>query len=176
MTEINQLFDRAAAIRTKGGVDAVVRKRVAEAAQAIDQSGTMQAHLDVAIEAMAALITVLYTTDADGYPANIDRPTGRILVRLPWGSTGWRAWGLRQWEGRCLRRLLVERAGQRRRFAPLFDFSPENDRWYLNLSDYPTAAAALEWLKKDGPKLAEWRTVVLDHREKDMERKRKVIG
>ncbi|MCC6271521.1 MAG: hypothetical protein IT190_09605, partial [Microbacteriaceae bacterium] len=59
---ISDFFGRAADIRNVGGIDTAIKPRLAAAAQAIDQAGTMQAHLDVAIEAMAALITVLYAT------------------------------------------------------------------------------------------------------------------
>lgn len=173
---IQHNIDRAADIRNAPTPTATVRQRLAETAQSLSLAGVMRAHLDVAIEAMAALVTVLYATDADGQPANFDKRTGRILIPMPWGSGGWRRWGLRKWEAHVLRGLLMERAKVRRRLAPLFDYSDDNNRWYLNVSDYPTAEAALGWLRKEGPKLEEWRTAVNNYRLADAERRRKASG
>ena len=173
---LQQHIDRAADIRLAPTPTTTVRQRMAEAAQGLSLAGAMRAHLDVTTEAMAALCAVLYATDADGQPANYDRRTGRILIPTPWGSGGWRRWGLRKWEAAVLRGVLMERIKVRRRLAPLFDYNEDNSRWYLNTSDYPSAEAALQWLKKDGPKLEEWRSAVNAFRLADTERRRKAYG
>lgn len=171
---IQHNLDRAAEIRTGPAPTTAVKARMAQAAEALSQAGAMQAHLDVCTEAMAALIAVLYTTDSDGQPANYDRATGRILLKTPWGSGGWKAWGLRRWEATVLRGILLERTQAKRRLAPLFDYNFDNSRWYLNTSDFPSTEAALGWLRKDGPKLAEWRSAVNAYRLADAERRRKI--
>lgn len=149
------------------------RSALAEAAAKLNRAGAMRAHLDVAIEAMAALISILYNADDDGQPANVDRATGRILVPLPWGRSGWRAWGVRQWEAAVLRSILMERATERRRFAPLFDYNAEGRTWHLNLHDYGSVDLAMTWIKKDAPSLAEWRTAVTEHRQYIADKMRK---
>ena len=173
---IQQNIDRAADIRLAPTPTATVRQRMAEAAQSLSMAGAMSAHLGVCVEAMAALINTLYILDSDGIPANYDKATGRILIPTPWGSGGWKAWGLRKWEAHVLRGVLMERAQTKRRLAPLFDYNEDNSRWYINTSDYPTADTALSWLKKDGPKLEEWRSAVNAYRLADAERRRKAYG
>lgn len=147
------------------------RQRIAAAAHDLSLAGQMQAHLDTVTASMVALINMLYEADTDGGVANYDERTGRILVRgLPWGDTGWRKWGLRKWEAVCLRRLLIERSKARRRLPALFDYNEFSRQWHINHQIYPDAAAALSWLKRDGPTLAEWRTIVMDYRHTAHER------
>ncbi len=163
--QVENYLQRATDIRHGTTPTATVKARMAAAANELSLAGTMRAHLDVAVESMAAIINILYHADDDGQPCNFDRVTGRILLPLPWGRSGWRAWGLRQWEATILRRILLERSRERRRHAPLFDFNAEARTWHLAYVDYPTVDAALGWLKKDAPSLPEWRTAVTEHRD-----------
>jgi hypothetical protein len=146
-----------------------IKARVAIAADNISRAGHAQAQLDVVISSMWALITILYERDADGTIVNYERSTGRILIPLPWGAGGWKRWGLRKWEAACLRRLLLQRVVERRRQPPLFDYA--SGRWFLNIADYPTEEWARQWLTKEGPRLAEWRTIVNEYRDRDLSRK-----
>lgn len=166
---INKLFQRS--------VEMIVpelpsyRQRMTATAAELNRAGEMQAHLDVAVTAIFNLVSVLYATDADGRPANFDTVTQRILIRpLPWGESGAAKWGLRRWEGQCLRRLLLDRVGQRRQWAALFDYNEYSRQWHVNAACYPDAEAALRWLKSDGPTLVEWRSVVQDYRLQAHER------
>lgn len=172
--ELQQIIERVADIRNAKPTPAT-RQRVAESAASLSQSGDMQLRLEMAIEALAALIVILYEKDGDGWPANVERRTGKILVPVPWGARA-DLWALRRLESRALRTVLMHRVREPRRLAPLFDYSDDNRRWYLNTHDYPTAERALAWLKKDAPSLSEWRTAVLAMREADLERKRKPSG
>lgn len=172
--ELQQIVGRVADIRNAKPSPAV-RQRVAESAAGLSQAGDMQMRLEMAIEALAALIVILYEKDADGWPANVERRTGKILVPVPWGARA-DLWTLRRLESRALRMVLMDRVRKPRRLPALFDYSDDNRRWYLNTQDYPTADAALAWLKKDAPSLPEWRTAVLAMREDDLERKRKPSG
>ena len=164
MSEILSLFDRA---RTS----AVQRPsfdpkaRLAQAADELNRAGLLQAQIGALEGALVAFINVLYATDADGSPANYDYATHRILIPVPWGERGWRAWGLRRWEAHCLRHLLIERSRGGRRRPPLFDYSDISRRWYLDAGNYPDTNAALRWVQRDGPQLAEWRSVVTESRE-----------
>lgn len=151
------------------------RQRMATAAAELNRAGELQAQLDVAVTAVAKLIIVLYATDADQRPVNIDVQTQRILLRpLPWGESGAAKWGLRRWEGQCLRRLLLDRAGQRRRMAHLFDYNEYSRQWHVNAACYPDAEAALQWLKNDGPALNEWAAIVQDYRAQAHARMRRI--
>lgn len=162
--EFNQLLERAQGIVTLQP-PAAITNRIADAANGLSLTGHSQAHLDIAITAIAHLIAAIYTHDADGRLANADHRTGRILMRpLPWGESGAARWGLRRWEGQCLRRLMLDRVGSRRRLPCLFDYNAESRQWHINLHDYPTGESALDWLKRDGPRLSEWRTIVNDYR------------
>jgi len=164
MTELTQLLERAQAVTTIAAT-ASIKQRIADTATEISLAGHSQAQLDIAITAIAHLLAKLYVTEADGSMANVDSRTGRILMRpLPWGESGAARWGLRRWEGQCLRRLMLDRVGQRRRLPCLFDYNSEARQWHINTHDYPTGADAMEWLKRDGPKLSEWRTIVNDYR------------
>lgn len=166
---IQTYFDRAADVLGRAVVE-VHRQRLETAATELSLAGDAQAHLDVAISSMMGLIGTLYQPDTDGRPANYDMRTGRILIPVPWGESGWRNWGLRRWEGACLRRLLIDRVGQRRRLPALFDYNKEARQWHVAAHLYPDANAALAWLRKDGPSLAEWRTIVDAHRTQNRER------
>lgn len=161
---IEKLFDRAIEVAASPAGTAI-RQRLGETANDLSLAGDMQAHLDIATASMVALISVLYATDSDGRPANIDTATYRILLRpLPWGESGWRKWGLRRWEGACLRRLLLDRVGDRRRLPALFDYNEYSRQWHVNANIYPDPEAALQWLRKDGPSLQEWRSIVTTYR------------
>lgn len=150
------------------------RQRMAHTAAELNRAGDLQAQLDVAITSIVNLISVLYATDADGRPANFDVMTQRILIRpLPWGESGARRWGLRRWEGQCLRRILLDRVGQRRHWAALFDYNEYARQWHVNAICYPDAEAALQWLKSDGPTLPEWAAVVQTYRDRAYERMRR---
>lgn len=135
-----------------------VRASLANAAQQIDRAGRLQSHLDVCVEATAALIGILYRSDADGQPANIDAITGLIRVTVPWSDAGAKAWGLRQWEARVLRSMLQRRLKERHPMP--FDFNQHNSRWYLDIDRYPTQESAQRWLQTATPTWQEWQSAV----------------
>ena len=159
-------LDRAAGMRTADRPRPYIRQRIADAGAQLDRAGRLQSQLDLCIEAVAALLSVAYNVDSDGRPANVDPVTGQLLIPVPWSDGGCRRWGLRQWEARRLRTILRDRARRPRRLPPLFDYSEINNRWYIDLTTYPTPAAALAWLRRDGPSLAEWRSVMDEARER----------
>lgn len=157
-----ELFERA---KTIGGNRPVFnpKQRIAQAAESLNQAGGLQAQLGVCEAALVALVNVLYATDADQRPANHDEKTGRILVPLPWGSSGWKHWGLRRMEADCLRRLMIGRSGQRKPPC-LFFYAVDSHQWYVDYENYPTTDDALRWVRDFGPQLSEWRVVVEAHR------------
>ena len=163
---INELFERAQTIGNAAPI-VVSRKRLAVDAEYLSQSGDLQARLDVCISAMAGLIKVLYTTDADDLLIHVD-VTDRIMIPVPWGSSGWRAWGLRKWEAGLLRAVLIGRC--QRKGDVLFGY--DRNQWYLDTEQFPTMETALQWLKRHGPTLREWRAVVEPYRERHQARMR----
>ena len=176
LQELQELLERAKQVGDTNNVTTTIRQRMAENAMALSYAGQMQAHLDICLSATVALIGILYMLDADGLPANYDRQTERIFVDIPWGDKGYRKWGLRKSEAICFRRVLQARQSQPRRLPFLFYFADYTGRWHLNARAYPTGEAAMEWLRKDGPKLAEWRTMVTEWRDKEAARMRKRRG
>lgn len=137
-----------------------IKQRIAQKANELDRTGRQQSHLEVCIEALAGLVNMLYRTDDVGETANVDRATGLILIPVPWSDGGSKRWGLRQWEARVLRRIILDRAQSARPMPPLFDFSGISNRWYLNRTDYPTTALGLVWVKHESPTLKEWRAAL----------------
>jgi hypothetical protein len=136
-----------------------VRQRMAEAGDKLNRAGKEAARVELVNEALCRLVELVYQRDADGTLANVDSVTYRLLLPAPWGSKGWRWWGLRAWEGQVLRNLLrarqaAFRQGQR---PPLFTYDRETRTWLINLEDYPSLEAAGFWLKGSAITLAEWR-------------------
>lgn len=148
----------------------VNRQRLAESAQEISRAGELQLHLDACVAATVAFTNVLFAIDNDGVAANIDRQTGRILIPAPWGASGWKRWGLRQWEAKCYRRLLLNRVTRRRGGA--FDYDTHSRQWFIDIYAYTDAEKVLKWLKQDEPSLREWRPIVEEYRHREAMRKR----
>lgn len=169
---LDTLFDRAVAIR-QASPTAAIKQRMAENAQAISKEGDNQARVELLNEACLALTVKLYATDPDGRLCNVDSKTGRILIAKPWGSAGWRKWGIRYWEGLILRKILITRS-QMKRGTPIFDYS-ETGQWYLNGRDYPRLDSALIYWKSSPITLRDWRLFADAYRaeaQQRMERKR----
>lgn len=166
---MNKAFERAYELGNRRP-RVVNRQRLAKVAEEISRAGNMQLNLDACVAATVAFIHVLYATDSDGRPANYDTHTGRILIPVPWGSSGWRVWELRKWEATCYRRLLLDRVS--RSNTELFAYDVSSRQWYVDIELYPDRETALLWLKDNEPTISEWREIVDDHRYSDMERKR----
>lgn len=153
--ELKEIVERVADIR-HAKPSTSTRQRVQEAAQELSRAGDMQARVELANEALAAFVAILYEADTDQRAANIDPVTWRLLVPAPWGSGGWRRWGLRNWEAKTLRKILQIRC-EARRHPSLFDYNDEALTWHLCADTYPTLADALGYLKAHPVTLAEWR-------------------
>ncbi|MEZ4864142.1 MAG: hypothetical protein R3C14_22710 [Caldilineaceae bacterium] len=171
--EINQLIERTQQVRG-AHVDGTVRQRMAQLAQEVSRAGDNQARVELLNESVLALASILYDTDPDGHPANVDSRTGRILPPTPWGRSGWQRWGLRRWEAEILSGILRSRA-ETRRHSALFDYNAEARTWHVDLGAYPTKERAFAYLSAYPISLAEWRPMADAHRERSflhMRRKR----
>ena len=151
-----QVVDRKNEIRLTAAPTAVIKQRIATAAQELSRVGDMAARVEIANEALCKFTAVLYERDGDGVPANIDAVTYRLLVPAPWGSAGWRAWGLRKWEAGVLRSILIARVKDTKRPC-LYDYNHESRTWHLNAYDYGNLEAAQHYLNRGAITLAEWR-------------------
>jgi hypothetical protein len=134
-----------------------VRDRLAEEATSLNLAGIAAARVELVNEAMSRLAAKLYTQDSDGWLPNVDHITHRIKIASPWGSEGWRQYGLRRWEARTLARILRARQANKPDRPPLYLYDSESNGWYLNLHDYKSLDAAGFWLRRSAVKLKEWR-------------------
>lgn len=174
--ELKQMVERVGDIRN-ARPSANVRQRVHEAAAELSRAGDMQMRVELANEALHAYALLLYEFDADGIPANFDVTTWRLLIPAPWGQRGWRKWGMRQWEARILRSVLIERQQSKIDKRPmLFDYNDQARTWHLNYTDYPTFPEALFWLKHSAVKLSEWRKFVEETRAGTRNRMRRLYA
>lgn len=139
-----------------------VQQRIGENAQALSRAGEAAARVERLNEALCRLVEILYQADPDGSLPNIDAVTYRLLIPAPFGSKGWRRWGLRHHEGRALSLILrgrcsARQAGQR---GHLFDYNEIEQTWHLNLADYPAKESALLYLSRRPVTRGEYQAVV----------------
>ncbi len=165
-----ELTDRKQMLRIAANPSAAVRQRIASAADELNRAGAMAARVELVNEALCKFTTMLYTRDTDNVFANIDPVTGRLLVCAPWGSAGWKRWGLRNWEARVFRAVLLSRLQAKP--LPLFDYG--NNCWYLNRGHYRTIGMAYAYLEVAPITLTEWRKYAKKYAESETTRKRKL--
>lgn len=161
MTNILRMTDRKNEIRG-AGPGAYVKQRIADAADKLSLAGTLAARVELCNEALSKLVTLCYELDTDGLAANVDIVTYRILIPLPWGSAGWRRWGLRYHEALVLRAIMLARQGGQP--APLFVYDDGARMWCLNVMDYRGPKAAQAWLHAAPVTLAEWKAYLRQYR------------
>lgn len=133
-----------------------IRQRFEQETSNLSLAGQMAACVELVNEALCRLTELLYEADVDGEFANVDSVTWRILIPVPWGSQGWRLWGLRAWEAESFRKLLMLR-GEMQRHISLYDYNAQARTWHLNLNKYPTYAQAMLYLERHPITLQDWR-------------------
>lgn len=163
--ELVEEIERKNVIRIANQPATYVKQRIAEAAKGLSLAGSAQVRCELVNESLCKLTTVLYEQDGDGTLANVEVVTERILIPVPWGSSGWKLWGLRYWEARTLAKILRVRVENRRKLPVLFDYSAESRNWYINVDTYPTVDAALVYLQKHPVSLHEWKTYSQAYKE-----------
>lgn len=124
------------------------------AAKTLSRRGLAQAKAELANNALATLIDVLYESDGDGARSNVD-VDGRILIPLPWGRRGCLQWGLRVGEANAFRWVMLRRVETHH--PPLLSYDAASRVWLLNAGDYSTRKLALAYLNCRPITLAEWR-------------------
>lgn len=165
---MNKLFNRAIALGEH--IPALnPRQRLQVQAETISRAGTLQMHLDAITGALVAFSGILFDTEA-GRLVNVDPRTRQILIPAPWGSAGWKTWGLRKWEGGCLREIMFKRVWGGG--AMPFDYSEYQRAWYVD-SAYNDRESLLRWLHDHGPTLEEWRAALDAYHAKALQRTNK---
>lgn len=133
------------------------RRGVLEAAAVtLSRRGLAAAKTELANAALLELAKLLYAGDDDGAPVNFDAETLRVLVPLPWGSNGYRAWGLRASEGRALRWLMLNRTVSTDP-PPWLDYDPDGRAWVINGRAYAWLGLAVRYLQEHPITVQEWR-------------------
>ena len=154
---ILRLTDRKNEIRG-AGPGHYVKQRIADAADALSRAGTMAARVELCNESLSKLVVLAYEPDTDGRAANVDTTTHRILIPLPWGSSGWKRWGLRYHEALVMRAIMLGRQTVKPgRVVPLFVYDEAARTWHLNAMDYRNLDAGMSWLQASQITLTEWR-------------------
>ena len=137
----------------KGGVVGVAlragRQRAGNVAAQLSRRGRLAASAELCNEAVTQLLRLAWQADTDGYAANVDQVTGRLLVPAPWGDNGYRAYGLRSTEGRALRGYMMGLQGKQGAGAPIFTYDGLSRSWYLNHFDH-TPQSSLDYWKRWG--------------------------
>ena len=156
MMQLSAMVDRKMEIRTLPEPHQFVKQRIAQAAEDLSRVGDIAKHVELVNEALCRFTYMLYMRDVDGVLANVDQRTGRLLVPAPWGSLGWKRWGLRKWEAEIMRAMLMARMDEKKR-PPLFIYNPGSRSWFLNVGDYGQIDAAAHYLNRAELTIPEWR-------------------
>lgn len=121
-------------------------------AKALSRRGLAAAKVELVNVALLELVNLAFEDDTDGRRANVD-PDGRILIPLPWGRMGHKAWELRRTEANALRWLMLQRYATQN--EPLFVYDAGGRTWLVNLAY--SKRSALSYLRTMPVTLAEWR-------------------
>ncbi len=115
---------------------------IQRAAQALSRRNVDQAVCELLNEAHSRLIVLCYEYDDTGRLVNVDAPTGKLLIPLPWGKAGYKKWGLAPSEADTFRRIMFAR---QHNGLPLFFFDRSRRAWFVNLREYPALPVLAEW-------------------------------
>jgi len=133
-------------------------RAVAAAGSELTRRGLAALAVEHLTAALFRLVELAYEEDTDARLANVDRHDGRLLVPVPWGSAGYKRYGLRRREADVLRALLFERMTPKPGApVPLFQYDAARRTWHVNLFDYPTRPAAGEYLRRVGFTVREYK-------------------
>ncbi len=169
--EYPNLFGQLGEVLVAESPGQYVKQQLAITADNLSKAGHVAGQCLVVNEALLIAVSLLYQKDADGAWSNVDAVTYRIMIPMPWCSCGWRHYGLRQWQGRVLRTILVKRVGERSARPALFDYNAEGNSWHLDIASYSNAELAARFMKLEVIKLSEWRHYARLFREREVNRK-----
>jgi hypothetical protein len=148
-THVNGALERMESARLAWPRRFSPARAVAAAGEELTRRGLAALSVEHLTSALFRLIELAYELDVDGRLCNVDGVDGRLLIPAPWGSAGYRRYGLRRREADVLRLYLFD-AMTPKPGAPVPLFQYEKRSWYVNLVDYPSAAAAAGYLRSSG--------------------------
>ena len=158
MMELQTGLERVQVIRNGATPAAFVKQRIAQTAQELSRAGDVALHVELCNEALHKAAVLLYERDSDGAWANVDSVSERVLVPMPWGSSGWQKWGLRRWEATVLRSILIARSSATTQPRPaLLGYNAECRTWHVDIGNYGTLALAQRFLAVEPIRLQDWR-------------------
>ena len=140
-----------------------VERSQARQIEELHRGAILKAELLRVNDCVMRLTELLYQVSDDGERDNVDPVTGRILIAKPWGSMGRVYFGLSRRTADILRRCLLHKRPSKR--PALYFYVGDANEWYVNLSDYPTLAAAMFWIRHEQISLSEWRQAGAEVRE-----------
>lgn len=121
------------------------RRRAADTSAQLSRRGAMAASAELVNTSISRLIELAYQLDDTGIAANVDED-GRLLVSIPWGRY-YQRFGLRANEAAVLA-LHIKRLCDSPSVAPLFVYDDSMRSWFVNVFDYGTFAAAVNYWRK----------------------------
>lgn len=139
-----ETLDRTLDIRVSSIPNSTKGRNMSLTEGIFDKSGWCSATVGLFNECLLKVSGVLYKKDT--LYINLDNITNRVLIPLPWGSTGYKNYGIRANECDVFRRIMIAKSLSKRK-RPLFDYSEVNRSWYFNVLDYPTIEEGFRYLK-----------------------------
>lgn len=147
-------------------------RTVAAAGDTLTRKGLAALAVEHLTGALLRVIELAYEEDTDARLANVDAQDGRLLIPVPWGSAGYKKYGLRRREGEVLRLILFERMTPKAGApVPLFTYAEERRTWHVNLFDFPSRSAAGDYLRHAGVTVREYKRCLAIAQEADRSRK-----
>jgi hypothetical protein len=140
MITLKELTDRKQQIRDLNPAS-FIKTRMDISAHILNWKTEKAKRVEIINEALCKFTFELYNSPSDFL--GIDNAT--IKVPAPWGSAGWKTWGLNKIESEVLKQHLLNSVNGKR--PPLYIYNAERRRWSLNGPDYPTWNHAVWWLK-----------------------------
>lgn len=145
----NGTLERMESTRTTQPSIFTPARAIAAAGDELTRRGLAALAVEHLTTALYRLVELAFELDHDNRLCNVDAVDGRLLIPVPWGSAGYKRYGLRRREAEVLRLYLFDAMTPRPgKPVPLFQF--DRRAWYVNLVDYPTQADAAGYLAKAG--------------------------
>ncbi len=115
-------------------------------ATAISKRAIMKAHATNMRSILMTATETYYEKTSYGVLWNVEAD-GKIDP-VPWGSKGYKAWGVKRMYSTALRTHLMD---QQEKPDCLYLWDDTTRCWYINLSVYPRVSDALGWVQRQSP-------------------------
>lgn len=125
-------------------IESLVKRLVQKTSDQIDRSNETALTVNKFNECLLKIIDLIFKQTDNQY-VNIDYVTHKILIPLPWGSNGYKVWGLRQYESEIFRKIMLAISEGKRRDKIMFFYSKESRCWFFNLEKFSTLEVAITY-------------------------------